>query len=228
MRPVEPMLAGVRTDYQTDPTTARVVLNATSWFEVSLAVGVLTDRIPVRSIVALANVREAIKELPRCPLPMPIDFESLARTWNLEREDMAWSRRFDDSAGDYSIALLGEGNFVYDIVIRTDGRTLMLMPEDSSEDFLNPEVVDLMVERPDILGSVIDLTEAMGLPFYPMFYMSLEDWQQEYATVVFDEVLSDFDRTRRELPGSVSPEPQPTANAHEPHSRRKKAHSAAA
>lgn len=200
MRPVAPMLENVRSDYRAEPDLTRVVLNAISWFEVSLAVGVLTERIPVRSLVTFANIREAIKELPRCPLPMPTDLESLARSWSLEREDMAWSRRFDDAVGDYSIALLGEGNFVYDIVIRTNGRTLMLMPEDRSEDFLNPEVVDLMVERPDILGSVIDLTEAMGLPFYPMFYMSLEDWQQEYATAVFGEVLSDFDRARREAP----------------------------
>lgn len=209
MRAVEPMLTEIRSDYRNDPELTRAVLNATSWFEASLAVGVLSESMPMRTLVTFANLREAIKELPRCPLPMRTDFEGLARTWSLERDGMAWARRFEHSAGEYSIALLGEGNFVYDIVIRIDGRTLMLMPENTAEDFINPDAIDVMMERPDILGSVIDLTQAMGLPFYPMFYMSLEDWQHEYATTVFTEVISDFDRVQHELPASVLPKPGP-------------------
>jgi hypothetical protein len=228
MRAVEPMLADIRSDYHSDPELTRVVLNATSWFEASLAVGLLSESMPARTLVTFTNLREAIKELPRCPMAMHTDFESLARIWGLDREEMAWSRRFDDSAGDYSIALLGEGNYVYDIVIRTGGRTLMLMPENRSEDFINPEVIDLMMERPDILGSVIDLSQAMGLPFYPMFYMSLEDWQQEYASAVFTEVISGFDRVQHELPPDVLPKPQPKPRTRKPHARKKNAAPAAA
>lgn len=221
MHAVEPMLIEVRSDYRNEPDLTRVVLNATSWFEASLAVGVLSETMPVRTLVTFANLREAIKELPRCPLPMRIDFEGLARTWSLERDGMAWSRRFDHAAGEYSIALLGEGNYVYDIVIRIDGRTLMLMPENAAEDFINPDAIDLMMERPDILASIIDLTQAMGLPFYPMFYMSLEDWRNEYATAVFTEVISGFDRVQHELPASVLPKPAPKPKR--PRSRKKKA-----
>jgi hypothetical protein len=221
MRAVEPMLTEIRSDYRNDPDLTRAVLNATSWFEASLAVGVLSDAMPARTLVKFANLREAIKELPRCPLPMRTDFEGLARTWSLERDGMAWTRRFDHSAGEYSIALLGEGNYVYDIVIRIDGRTLMLMPDNAAEDFINPDAIDLMMERPDIFSSVVDLTQAMGLPFYPMFYMSLEDWQHEYATAVFTEVISDFDRVRHELPASVLP--KPAHKPKRPRSHKKKA-----
>lgn len=225
MRAVEPMLNEIRSDYRHDPELTRVVLNATSWFEASLAVGVLSETMPARTLVTFANLRETIKELPRCPLPMRTDFEGLARTWRLERDGMAWARQFEHSAGEYSIALLGEGNYVYDIVIRVEGRTLMLMPENAVDDFINPDVIDLMMERPDILGSVIDLTQAMGLPFYPMIYMSLEDWQHEYATAVFTEVISDFDRVQHELPASVLPKPAPKPR--HPRPRKKKAHAAA-
>ncbi|MRS11903.1 MAG: hypothetical protein EG823_02375 [Actinobacteria bacterium] len=228
MRAVELMLADIRSDYQTDSDLTRVLLNATSWFEASLAVGLLAESMPARSIVGFANVREAIKELPRCPMPMHVDLESLARIWNLEREDMAWSRSFDGPAGDYSIALLGEGNFLYDVVIRAGGRTLMLMPGNRAEDFINPEVIDLVMEYPEILGSLVDLTTAMSLPFYPMFYMSLEDWQQEYATAVFNEVIAGFDRKRHELPASVLPKPEPKPRSRKPRSRKKKAAPAAA
>ncbi len=209
MRAVEPMLTEIRSDYRSEPDLTRVVLNATSWFEASLAMGLLSEAMPARTLVKFANLREAIKELPRCPLPMRIDFEGLARTWSLERDGMAWARRFDHSAGEYSIALLGEGNYVYDIVIRIDGRTLMLMPDNATEDFINPGAIDLMMERPDIFGSVIDLTQAMGLPFYPMFYMSLEDWRHEYATAVFSEIIEDFDRFREPMTVSQGPELKP-------------------
>lgn len=194
MRPVEPIVSGLRPHFEADPDLTRILVNATSWFEASLALGVLADRLPARALVTCANVREIVKELPRCPVPMRLDFESLARVWSLERDEHAWVRRFDDADGDYSIALLGDGNYLYDIVVRTEGRSLMLMPSDRSQDFVNAEVIDLMVERPAILGSVVDLTVAMGLPFYPMFYMSLEDWRQEYATAVFGEIVDGFNR----------------------------------
>jgi hypothetical protein len=138
-------------------------------------------------------------------MPMSLDFESLARIWELAREEHAWTRRFEDEAGEYSIALLGDGNYLYDVVIRAEERTLMLMPPDRAQDFVNPEVIDLFVERPAVLGSVVDLTIAMGLPFYPIFYMSLEDWQQEYAAAVFGEIIEGFEKRREPTAADQAP-----------------------
>lgn len=68
----------------------------------------------------------------------------------------------------------------------------MWMPKDSAEDFLNPEVIDLLMERPSVLGSVVALAHAIGLVFYPTFYLSLEDWREEYVQAAFDEVVEIF------------------------------------
>jgi len=186
------MLEDARSHYALDPDLGRVVLNATSWVEANLAVELLTETVPVKALVTATNIREAIKELPRCPTSMGTDFEGLARVWGMDREGTGWARTFTDAAGDYSIVLLGEGNYCYDIVVRANGRTLMWMPENREEDFLNPAIIDLIMERPTVLGNVIELLKAMGLPFYPRFYLSLEDWRQEYAQAVFDEVVADF------------------------------------
>lgn len=221
MRPVEPILSAVRPHFEADSDLTRILINATSWFEASLALGVLAEHLPARALVTCANVREIVKELPRCPMPMTLDFESLARIWGLEREEHAWARRFEDSAGEYSIALLGDGNYLYDIVVRTGERSLMLMPADRAQDFVNAEVIDLMVERPAILGSVIDLTMAMGLPFYPMFYMSLEDWHQEYAAAVFGEIIEDFDKYREPAAIEAAKAAVPKVK-HKPRRRKKK------
>jgi hypothetical protein len=186
------MLERIRSHYASDPDLSRVVLNAASWVEANLAVEVMNESATEKTLVTAANIREVIRELPRCPLAMAIDFEGLARVWGLEREGNAWARSFPDDGGSFSVVLLGEGNYCYDIVVRTDDSTHMWMPNDRDGDFVNPEVIDLVIERPSILGAIVELTEAMGLPFYPMFYMSLEDWRQEYAQDVFDEVMHDF------------------------------------
>ena len=192
MHAVESMLETARAHYAWDPDLTRVVLNATSWVEANLAVELLSKSLPARALVTVTNLREVVKELPQCPLSMAIDFEGLAGAWQLEREGNAWVRTFEDTLGTYSVALLGEGNYCYDIVVRTEDRVFMWMPNNRDDDFLNPDVIDLVIERPAIFASIVDLVQAMGLPFYPMFYMSLEDWRQEYAQDIFEEVLHDF------------------------------------
>lgn len=192
MEPLQPLIESTRTHYAADRDLHRVVLNATSWVEANLAVEVLAESVSERMLVKFANIREAIKELPRCPIRMAIDFEGLSRVWDMERAGSAWSREFVDETGAFSVLVLGEGNYCYDIVVREGGRTLMWMPFNSEDDFLNPEIVDLLVERPVLLGTVVDLMQAMGLAFYPSFYLSLEDWRQEYAQTMFDEVIDLF------------------------------------
>ncbi len=207
MRATSRLIAEFRQHFDTDPDLTRIVLNSTSWAEASLALELLGREVPERALVTAANIREAIKELPRCPLPMPVDFETLARVWDLTREDNSWERSFDDPDGSFTVVLLGEGNFCYDIVVRTAVRTLMWMPRNAEEDFLNPDIVDLLMERTTLLEGVVDLTETMGLVFSPLFYLSLEDWRQEYATTIFREVVAAFgtEDEARETPKRAVP-----------------------
>lgn len=192
MRQIEPLLQDARPHYAADPDLHRIVLNAVSWVEANLAMDLLIESSSEKALVTVANVREAIKELPRFPLAMALDFEQLARVWELERVGNAWGRTFADDEGEFSVLLLGEGNNCYDVVIRAEGKTIMWMPRHSEFDFLNAEVVDLIMTRPAVLKAVVDLAQAMGMAFYPTFYLSLEDWRQEYAQTTFEEVLDMF------------------------------------
>ncbi len=199
MRTLEPLLTGIRAYYETDADLIRIALNTTSWVEANLALQLLSESLPERALVNAANIREAIKELPRCPMAMAVDFERLAQIWHLEREGTAWSRSFSDPEGDYTIVLLGEGNHCYDIVVRTGYGPIMWMPEHSEEDFLHPDIIDLVMERPGVLGTVIDLLQAMGMAFYPMIYLSLDDWHQEYARTIVEEAVRLFSTEAEEL-----------------------------
>lgn len=192
MQPISQLINSVRESYDSDADLMRTAINSTSWVEASLAVTLAGDSVSQRTLVTAVNLREALKELPRCPITMALDFETLARVWDLKRVGGAWERAFDDPDGGYTIILLGEGNYCYDLVVRTDGRTLMWMPIHPEEDFLSPDVVDLLVRRTTLLPTVIELNQAMGLPFSPLFYLSLEDWHQEYAETMFAEATGLF------------------------------------
>ncbi len=198
MRTIPRLVDEIRSYYSSDPDLMRIVFNATSWVEASLAVGLLGEKVPEKSLVTGANIREAIKELPRCPISMAVDFATLARVSALTRLGSGWERDYEDPAGDYTIVLLGEGNYCYDIVIRSEGATCMWMPCDCGEDFLNPDIVDLAMERTTLLNNVIELVGDMGLSFSPVFYLSLDDWRAEYAETFFGEVVDAFGRATLE------------------------------
>lgn len=182
-----------------DVSLLRVILNSTSWVEANLAIQLLSKTIPEKTLVAAANLRETIKDLPRHPISMAVDFEMLSRVWELESAGGSFRRKIEEAAGDYEVILLGDGNLCYDIAVKTEERTLMWMPNQPEADFLNPDVVDLLLERGTLLPSIVDLVTAMGLPVNPIFYLSLEDWHQEYAQAIFTEIEELF-RTQEEKP----------------------------
>lgn len=187
----------------------KIVLNSTSNAEANFAIDVLKDRIPSRSLVTACNLREAIKDLPRCPIAMAVDFEQLERIWEMERVENSLCRSFDDPGGAYDIVLLGQGNLCYDIAIRTQATTVLWLALDPGEDLISHKAMDLVMSHETLLRNVVDLEQAMGLPFNPTFYFSLEDWHLEYAGTIFSE-LDDL------LPKAVDPVRQ---NVHLPRER---------
>ena len=191
MQPLTRLIGAIRAHYHNDPDLLRTVINSASWFEASLAMTLARDAICEKHLTYAANIRESIRELPRCPLTMPTDFETLAGIWALERAGHGWERECEDPDGCYTIVLLGEGNHCYDIVVRADGLTHMWMPFHEG-DYVNPVIIDLLFERVTLLPVIVELVAAMGLAFSPLFYLSLDDWHQEYAETMYGEVADIF------------------------------------
>jgi hypothetical protein len=48
--------------------------------------------------------------------------------------------------------------------------------------------MEAVMRHETLLKNVTELIKAMGLPFNPTFYLSLEDWHLEYAGLIFDEL----------------------------------------
>jgi len=184
IRALRPLLVGERGEL------VRSTLNSTSPAEVNLALGILSNDIRDRDLVTLVNLREVLAELPSTPMPMPMDFASLAGIAGYETDGAVASRCYDDeAAAPFDLVLLGEGNLCYDLVVRVDGASVYWTEHADSPHLIHPEALELVLARETLLQRVVELVDAMGLPVNPRFYLSLEDFRLEHVEDAFDDLL---------------------------------------
>lgn len=167
----------------------RILLNAASAAEASFALNLLRDSMPEKELVAAVNIREVLRELPVCPFPMAVDTETLVRVAGLERDRSAWKRDYDDKSGAYGISVLGDGNLCYDLLVSDGERNIFWTPHPHNGMLLHPDALDLAMDRDTLLQEFIEVALAMGLPFSPTFYLSVDDWMLEYA----EEAMNDLE-----------------------------------
>lgn len=156
----------------------RVLLNATSAAEASLALQVLCSAVPEKTLVTACNLREVLRSLPTSPFPMRVDEQILIRTAGLEKRTATLGRTLSDGL---ELVVTTAGNLVLDLIVKDGATKYFWTPVPVVEDFINPEVVDLVVESDQLLDAAVELVKCMGVVFYPRFYLSLEDFTLEYA-----------------------------------------------
>lgn len=158
----------------------RVVLNAAADLEARIALGMLKLYVPDRQLVTAVNLREVLRELPRTPTPMAIDFAGLAKVGGFTRVKNVYGRHYTDPLGDFEIVVLGEGNMCYDIVLCTAERRVYWSPDPSDDDAISAGALELVLSRETLLDRMIELATSMGLVFNPMLYHSLKEWMLEH------------------------------------------------
>jgi hypothetical protein len=167
----------------------RVLLNATSPTEANLALEVLRSTLPEKSLVQACNLREVLRSLPTSPFAMRVDEETLAKTAGFERRMAAMSKDLPDGV---ELAITTAGNLVLDVIVRLEGEKHFWNPIPVTDDFVHTQVLDLVFESDHLLSAMIEMTTTMGVAFNPKFYLSLEDWQLEYAQDVFEGIRDLF------------------------------------
>ena len=76
------------------------------------------------------------------------------------------------------------------------------------DDFVDPQVVNLVVESEVLFASVLELVSCMGMVINPRFYLSLDDFTLEYAEDTLAE-LGELFWPLEATPGAV---PNPICN----------------
>ncbi len=163
----------------------RVLLNATSAAEANLALEVLRQSVPEKVLVTACNLREVLRGLPSSPFTMRVDEDTLVRTAGLERRMASLGKRLPD---DIELVVTTAGNLVLDLIVKHGDEKYFWTPIPIRDDFVNPDVVDLVVESGYLLDEVIELIKCMGVVFNPRFYLSLEDFQMDYAADVMENI----------------------------------------
>lgn len=177
-------LAAIRDAYQSDSRDLlRVLLNATSVAEANLALEVLKGTTPEKSLVAACNLREVLRALPSSPFAMRVDEDTLARTAGLDRRVAAMGKVLHPGL---ELVVTTAGNLVLDVIVRLADRKLFWNPIPVTDDYVNSDVLDLLIEDDSLLDGVLDLVSCMGIVCNPKFYLSLEDWGLEYAQDAFE------------------------------------------
>lgn len=163
----------------------RILLNATSAAEANLALEVLRQTVSDKPLITACNLREVLRTLPASPFPMHVDEATLCRTASLERDMASFSKTLPDGI---ELSVTTVGNLVLDLIIKHDTEKYFWTPIPVRDDFVNPDIVDLVVESGYLLDEVIELVKCMGVVFNPRFYMSLEDYQLDHAADIIQGI----------------------------------------
>jgi hypothetical protein len=161
----------------------RILLNSTSIAEANIALDVLKDSTPEKSLVSACNMREVIKAMPASPFSMCVDEQTLCKTAGLDRRMAAMGRRLDDGIELY---VTTAGSMVLDVIVMHLGGKLFWNSVPVTDDYVTGDVLDLLVTSNYLLEATIDLVTSMGLVFNPKFYLSLEDWHLDNASDCFE------------------------------------------
>lgn len=183
------MVQRIQTCYTAETELVRTIVNAASVVEVNLALDILRETVPQRTLVAALAVREMLGAIPSFPCTMGIDDETLARVAGLQKDRLAWKKDLADGCG---ISVTMAGNFCFDIIVQADGASLFLTPTSPGVDLISPGAADAFIAHPAVLAEVVTLLGDMGLTFSPKPYLSLEDWALDHAQETIHDIQSLF------------------------------------
>ena len=136
-------IASVRESYTAETQELfNLVVNSQSQAEAHLALNLLADNVPERTLVAAVNLREIFEELPTSPFPMSVDEQTLARTTGFDRTMACLGTMLPDGL---ELAITTAGNLVLDVIVRDGAEKYFLTPIPRKDDFVSPNLVPLLV-----------------------------------------------------------------------------------
>lgn len=189
MIPITPSVSRLQHVFTAEPDLLRIILNASSPIEVNLALEVLGETTPERTLVAALNLREALASLPSFPCSMAVDEDTLARVAGLEKDRLAWHKPLAPGLG---LSVTTAGNFCFDLIVQDGEEAIFVTPVPPGNDIVNARLIDAVMEHEDLLSEMIDLVMDMGVVFSPRPYLSLADWSLDHAQQVMDDISELF------------------------------------
>ncbi len=176
-----------------DPVDAELVqtlLNATSPVEVSLALGLLRERVAEADLVRLLNLRAVLSDVPAPPFCAGAELAVLGRVLGYERTERSWRSVVECPTGACGVEFIGDGNAVRGIVLHAvEGRVVL---HGAAESIVSPAALEMLMRYEQLADALIEGLQEIGMPLGPLFYVSMSDFIAENARASIAEVAELF------------------------------------
>jgi len=166
-------------------------LSARSEMNAELAFGMLGAVLTSSELLALANLRELVQDLPQTPVHTGAEIAMLGRALGYDYTGYSYRLRFDrEPSHVFGMEMVGQGNTLELIVLHTFGSRY---PLHGTDDYaVDPDLVGVFLEHPMMLDRLLEAFDVLGLAMSPLFYLSPEDFRMENAGAAASNLSDQF------------------------------------
>jgi hypothetical protein len=175
---------------ENDLDLVEMLLTSRSDAEAVMAYSLLRQTLPDQALIALANLREIIAELPESPFCSGTGMEVLESVGGYEATGHSYRRMFEGDHGVFGIEFIGEGTRCDGIAIHTESSRFYLRGDERSR--VDHLMLEVIVFYPELLDSILEGLQLLGVVLEPFIYLTTSDFPAEHAASAAGQAAHDL------------------------------------
>lgn len=156
--------------------------------EAICAYQVLSDIVDPHAMVALANLRGIIAQLPDPPFTAGTGMDILATAGGYEYTGHSYRRLFDGARDVFGLEFVGGGTRCDAVVVHTAERRYFLHGD--IEHTLDHAMLAALVSHDGLLDAILEGLQLLGQELDPLIYLTANDFPEENAVAAACEMFS--------------------------------------
>lgn len=173
-----------------DIDLVEMLLTSRSDAEAVMAYSLLRETFDETQLVALANLREIIAELPETPFVTGEGLDVLERVAGYESTGRSYRKMFAEAEDVSGLEFLGEGTDCEGVVIYTTTARFYLHGDSRSR--IDHSMLAVLVEHEELLDHVLEGLQLLGCPLEPRIYLTVSDFPIEHAAAAAGQALGEL------------------------------------
>ena len=154
------------------------VLCACDDTDAAFALTLLNDSLPERALLALANLRSAVRQLPDPPFLTELPLGTLV-SHGYEHTGRSYRMLFESDHGVFGVEFVGDGRVVEAVLVHTANSRCKLGSLEAAG--VEGDVVQVLLNHPSLSAHLGEALEALGRPVERHEYRSSAEFLGEHA-----------------------------------------------
>lgn len=173
-----------------DLDLVEMLLTSRSDAEAVMAYSLLRQTLDGPALVALANLREIIAEIPEVPFIAGAGLDALERVLDYESTRRSRRRLFESDHGVFGLEFVGEGTLCDGIVVHTASSRFYLHGDERTR--IDHDMLEVIVYHAELLDAILEGLQTLGCPLEPRFYLGPDDFTAENAAAAASAALGEL------------------------------------